>query len=99
MSRPQKLSPAQVQSQLATVDRWELIGDSRIRKLFEFADFATAFAFMTQCAEVAEDLNHHPEWSNVYNKVTINLVTHDCGGLTELDFSFALKADALAAQI
>ncbi len=80
------------------VDGWELTDDGRIKKLFEFADFATAFAFMARCAEMAEDLNHHPEWSNVYNKVAIELVTHDCDGLTELDFSFAIKADALAAQ-
>lgn len=64
---------------------------------FVFADFVQAFAFMTQLALVAEKHNHHPEWSNVYNRVTITLTTHDAGGLTDKDLILARAADAFAA--
>lgn len=98
MARPEKLSTQQVQNHLASIQGWELIDDDRIRKQFSFTNFVTAFAFMTQCADVAEELNHHPEWSNVYNRVSIDLTTHDCQGLSELDFQFAARADVLADQ-
>jgi len=60
---------------------------------FVFADFAEAFAFMTQVALAAEKRNHHPEWANVYNRVNVVLCTHDAGGLTALDFELARCAD------
>lgn len=61
-----------------------------------FKDFVQAMAFMNAVAEVAERLNHHPEWSNVYNRVTVRLTTHDAGGLTALDFALAREMDELA---
>jgi len=63
---------------------------------FIFNDFSAAFAFMTCGALAAEKLNHHPEWSNVYNRVDVRLSTHDAGGLTELDFALAEALDARA---
>jgi 4a-hydroxytetrahydrobiopterin dehydratase len=65
-----------------------------ITREFLFSDFVTAFAFMTRIALVAEKQDHHPEWFNVYNRVTITLTTHDAGGLTENDIALALVADA-----
>lgn len=73
---------------------WSIQG-SRIERAFLFKDFVHAFQFMTSVAVIAEKLNHHPNWSNVYNKVFISLTTHDAGGLTELDFSFAKEVDRI----
>jgi 4a-hydroxytetrahydrobiopterin dehydratase len=70
-----------------------------IRREFVFADFVQAFAFMTRVALVAEKNDHHPEWSNVYNRVTITLTTHDAGGLTAKDVALARAADAAYAAV
>ncbi len=67
-----------------------------ISKRFKFADFNAAFGFMARAALVAEKMDHHPEWSNVYNRVDVTLTTHDVGGLSELDVALAQKMDALA---
>ena len=73
--------------------------NGRLRRDFEFGSFTEAFAFMTRVAFIAEKLNHHPEWSNVYNKVTIELTTHDEGNVvTELDRQFAAAVDALLSK-
>ena len=75
---------------------WELVeGRDAIRKTFQFGDFVEAFAFMTKAAIWAEKWNHHPEWSNVYNKVTVLLTTHDVEGLSALDAKLARKMDGL----
>lgn len=72
--------------------------DDKLTRTFAFANFREAFAFMTRVAFIAEDLNHHPEWSNVYGKVTITLTTHDAGNtVTDLDRSFAAAVDELVA--
>ena len=89
-----KMSDSQVREQLAELEEWSLI-DGKLRREFKFADFVRAFGFMTSAAIEAEKLNHHPEWSNVYNKVTVNLVTHSAQGITELDFKLAKKLDGL----
>ena len=70
-----------------------------LSRSFVFADFVQAFGFMTQLALQAEKMNHHPEWSNVYNRVDIVLTTHDAGGLTERDVTLARIADGLARQL
>lgn len=76
---------------------WEDVeGRDAIRRLFEFADFNQAFGFMTRAALLAEKFNHHPEWSNVYNKVDVTLTTHDAGGVTALDVEMARKISAIA---
>ena len=67
-----------------------------ISKQFKFKSFNEAFGFMTRCAMVAEKMNHHPEWSNVYNRVDVTLVTHSAGGLTDLDVTLAHKMDMFA---
>ena len=78
------------------INGWEPTSDSReaYSKLFKFADFKQAFSFMTSLAMKAEQINHHPEWENVYNKVKITLTTHDKGGITELDYDMALFAES-----
>ncbi|MGH8193952.1 MAG: 4a-hydroxytetrahydrobiopterin dehydratase [Woeseiaceae bacterium] len=90
-----KLSSAQVEDKLASLKGWSL-ENGKLTRDFKFPDFVRAFGFMTSAAIEAEKLNHHPEWSNVYNKVTVHLVTHEANGITELDFKLAKKMDALA---
>ncbi len=68
-----------------------------VHKSFKFKDFTAAFGFMTQVALIAEKMDHHPEWSNVYNKVEITLTTHSAGGVTELDLTLAKAIDALVS--
>ena len=76
---------------------WTLDADrDAITKEYQFKSFIRAFAFMSGAALHAEKLNHHPEWSNVYNRVTVTLTTHDAGGLTELDITLAKRMDALS---
>ncbi len=72
--------------------------DNALSKTFLFADFAAAFAFMTRIASVAEQLNHHPDWRNVWNRVEVRLSTHDAGGITTLDFRLAAAMDEAAAS-
>lgn len=77
------------------IECWRLNESRRaITREFSFDDFSQAFAFMTQLALFAEKYNHHPEWSNVYNRVEITLTTHDAGGLTKQDFDFASYSDS-----
>ncbi len=78
------------------IQGWEKTSDSREAyvKIFKFSDFKQAFSFMTSIAMKAEQINHHPEWENVYNKVIITLTTHDKGGITELDYDMALFAES-----
>lgn len=75
---------------------WQVV-DGKLHKEFVFADFIEAFGFMTRCAITAEKMNHHPEWFNVYKKVTVDLMTHEAGGLTELDFGLAQSMDEQTA--
>ena len=77
------------------IDGWLKTEDGReaFKKIFKFSDFKQAFSFMTSIAMKAEQINHHPEWENVYNKVIITLTTHDKGGITELDYEMALFAE------
>jgi 4a-hydroxytetrahydrobiopterin dehydratase len=71
------------------------VRDGKLHRTFRFPDFVSAFGFMTRVALVAERMDHHPEWSNVYGTVTVDLTTHDAGGLTERDFALAAKMNAL----
>ena len=89
-----KLTETEINANLAELSGWT-IKDGKLHKAFKFGSFVEAFGFMASVALVAESMNHHPEWFNVYNRVTIDLTTHDAGGISELDFAFAKKADAL----
>jgi 4a-hydroxytetrahydrobiopterin dehydratase len=89
-----KLEEQEVGERLRKLQGWELADDA-IYKEFQFADFKEAFAFMTRVAAAAEEMNHHPDWSNVYNKVQISLSSHDVGGLSARDFNLATRIDAL----
>ena len=96
MARPKKLEPAEIEARLGDLPGWTLV-EGKLHREFSFADFNAAFAFMTQAAMVAEQLNHHPEWFNVYSTVRVDLTTHDAGGLTELDFALATHMNAFAS--
>lgn len=92
-----RLSDAQKAEALADLDGWRAVdGRDAIARTFKFADFNTAFAFMTRVALTAEKMDHHPEWSNVYNRVEVTLSTHDAGGVTERDVKLATFMDAAA---
>ena len=82
---------------LAGLPGWGMVvGRDAITRSFRFADFNAAFGFMTRAALVAEKLDHHPEWFNVYNRVDVTLSTHDAGGLTELDIELATFMSTIA---
>jgi 4a-hydroxytetrahydrobiopterin dehydratase len=94
-----KFSVEEVQAALAGLPGWERHASrDAIRRQYVFADFVQAFAFMTQVALVAEKSDHHPEWSNVYNKVDVTLTTHDADGVTQRDVDLARSADRAYAR-
>jgi 4a-hydroxytetrahydrobiopterin dehydratase len=95
--RPQRLSNSEIAARLQTLAHWQLL-DGKLRRDFRFADFAAAFGFMARCALIAEKMDHHPEWSNAYNRVTVALVTHDAGGITDLDFTLAAAMSAASGH-
>ena len=84
-----------IRKKIQEIEGWEKVSDGRdaYTKLFKFSDFKLAFSFMTSIAMKAEQINHHPEWENVYNKVQITLTTHDVGGVSELDHKMAIFAE------
>jgi 4a-hydroxytetrahydrobiopterin dehydratase len=93
----QKLSPEQRAAQLGKLNGWQSVANrDAIERSFEFSDFNEAFGFMTRVAIKAQEMDHHPEWFNVYNKVRITLSTHDAGGVTERDIALARFIDGLA---
>lgn len=97
--RTQRLSDAEVDRALVQLNGglpspWE-IRAGKLYKAFVFRDFVEAFGFMTRAALVAERLDHHPEWCNVYRRVEVSLTTHEAGGLTELDFTLASRIESL----
>ena len=95
MAVPQLTGPERAAA-LATLPEWTLRDDgSAIYRSCRFADFSAAFAFMARVALIAEKLDHHPEWSNVYDRVEITLTTHDAGGLSERDVTAARAIDRL----
>ncbi len=93
----EKLSVEEVASGLEALPGWSLV-DEKLNREFRFPDFAEAFGFMTSAAICSEKMNHHPEWFNVYNKVIVELTTHDASGITELDFKLARKMNKLASR-
>ena len=93
----ERIPPETLPQQLATVPQWrhDAARGGTITREFMFASFVEAFGFMTQVALLAEKADHHPEWSNVYNRVTITLTTHDANGLSLRDIELARRIDAL----
>lgn len=95
----ERLKPEDRAAGLTALPEWHLCeGREAISKSFKLRDFQEAFAFMTQVALVAEKMNHHPEWSNVYRTVDITLSTHDVGGLSRLDLDLATEIDRIASR-
>ena len=91
------LTPDEAKDAVAALTGWTLSDDGRaITRDLKFGTFTEAFAFMTRVAMDAEKMDHHPEWSNVYNRVSIRLTTHDAGGLTEKDVALARIVDGAA---
>lgn len=95
MSSPKKLTPEEISEGLSALDQWTLIG-GKLHREFQFKDFIEAMGFMTRAALVAESMNHHPEWFNVYNRVKVDLTTHDVDGLSNYDLQLAARMDQLA---
>ena len=94
MARP-RLGESELASALAELPGWSLAG-GKLHREYRFADFSAAFGFMTRVALEAERMNHHPEWSNVWNRVVVDLVTHDSGGITASDVALAKKMNDFA---
>lgn len=91
------LTESEREAALAGLNGWTFdAGRNGIARSFKFADFGAAFAFMTRVALEAEKADHHPEWSNVWNRVDVLLSTHDAGGVTDKDIALAAKMDAIA---
>ena len=94
------LSPDELSALARDLPAWTLESDGKaISRTFKFADFKLAFAFMTRVAAEADRMDHHPEWSNIYNTVSIRLTTHDSGGVTESDIRLAEEIDRAALSV
>lgn len=92
-----KLDTAEIERALEALEGWKL-REGRLYRDLRFAGFPEAFSFMTAMALVSESMNHHPDWKNVYDRVEIELSTHDAGGVSELDLQWAERAEALYAR-
>ena len=90
-----RLSSEKISEELKNLPGWT-IKEEKLHKDFEFEDFNQAFGFMTRAAMNIEKMNHHPEWFNVYNRITVDLTTHDAGGITENDIELAKILNSLA---
>jgi len=89
-----KLTQDQINAELKNLEGWSIKGE-KLHKEFQFSDFNEAFAFMTKAAVECEKMNHHPEWFNVYNRIAIDLMTHDVGGITQNDVNLAKIMNSL----
>ena len=88
------LDASELEEIISNFTKWEN-REKSLKQDFMFSDFSEAFEFMVQVSEIAEDLNHHPDWSNSWNKVSISISTHSAGGLTALDLKFEEKVESL----
>ena len=94
----QKLSQTEINQGLARLEGWT-VEDGKLHREYAFPDFSSAIGFMATAAVRIEKLDHHPEWSNVYNRITVNLTTHDSGGITAKDVKLAEMLEALANKL
>ena len=92
-----KLSQTDIEEELKNLPGWSVINE-KLHKEFQFESFNEAFGFMTRAAMEIEKMNHHPEWFNVYNRITIELTTHDAGGITKNDVNLAKILNSLAQK-
>lgn len=93
-----KLTETELRAGLTTLPGWD-VKEAKLHRDYEFPDFIHAFGFMATAALAIEKLNHHPEWFNVYNKVAVDLTTHDAGGISAQDLELARLLDAIAARM
>ncbi|MCB9507142.1 MAG: 4a-hydroxytetrahydrobiopterin dehydratase [Myxococcales bacterium] len=93
----QRLDEAEIATRLTTVPGWRRDGETLVRE-WQLGDFDVAMALINAVADVARTLDHHPDLYNVYNRVRLSVTTHDAGGLTALDFEFAARVSAIAAE-
>lgn len=91
-----KLTSEEITAQLSELSQWSIV-EGKLHKHFQFESFIHAFGWMCSVALVAEAMGHHPEWANVYNRVTVDLTTHDAGGITNMDLELAKRMDQLAS--
>jgi len=96
-AKPVKLSMAKIASAVSKLPGWK-VKSGKLHRDYAFGDFVAAFAFMAGAALVAQAMDHHPEWLNVWNKVSIDLATHDAGGITALDVELAHAMEELAVR-
>ncbi len=94
MGERKKLSKQELAVSLKSLRGWTVV-KGKLHKEFKFKNFVQSFGFMSSVALIAEGMNHHPEWFNVYNKVIIDLTTHDLGGISSFDIEFAKKVNKL----
>jgi 4a-hydroxytetrahydrobiopterin dehydratase len=94
----QKLSPQEIQAALARLPGWSVAND-KLHREYSFPDFIHAFGFMATAAIAIEALGHHPEWFNVYNRVTVDLTTHDAAGITAKDVDLAARLEEIARRL
>jgi 4a-hydroxytetrahydrobiopterin dehydratase len=95
MGTREKLTNAAIEAALKDLRGWDVV-QGKLHREYKFPDFVQAFGFMTTAAFAIEAMNHHPEWLNVYNRVTVDLTTHDSGGITGKDVELAEKLEAIA---
>ena len=93
-----KMSDAEVSAAMGQLAGWS-VQDGKLHREYKFADFPHAFGFMATAAPAIEKMDHHPEWSNVYNRVAIDLSTHDAGGITQKDFALARLLEGIAQKL
>jgi 4a-hydroxytetrahydrobiopterin dehydratase len=96
--RPGKLNEFEIAAALAPLGTWR-VERGKLHRDYQFKDFTTAFAFMTGAALIAQGMDHHPDWSNAWNKVRVDLSTHDADGITSLDVELARAMEALATRL
>jgi len=93
-----KMTDGEVATAMAELPSWS-VQDGKLHRDYKFSDFPHAFGFMATAAPAIEKMDHHPEWSNVYNRVTVDLSTHDAGGITHKDFSLAKLLEGIAKKL
>jgi 4a-hydroxytetrahydrobiopterin dehydratase len=98
MERPTLLTQAELEEALRQLPGWTYLA-GKLHREYQFADFIHAFGFMATASIAIEAMNHHPEWINVYSRVTVDLSTHDVGGITELDVELASKLERIARKL